>query len=121
MENIGPIEQAINDLVSQEMLNIKSTTNKYNIVESILQHCFKGQSVSHAEAHSRLATLFTFTQELMLIKYINKLSVCSLHLTLQLLEILLWKSYIVSLKKWVEWFCKFYDIEFKNHYLYKIN
>ena len=41
MQNTGPIEQAIDNLISQKMFNIKSTVKKYNIIESILRRHFK--------------------------------------------------------------------------------
>ena len=57
MANITSIEQAIDDLISQEAPNIKSTAQKYGIVESTLRRRFKGQIVSYSEAWSRTIIL----------------------------------------------------------------
>ena len=80
------ISKAIDDLSSQEVPNVNATAKKYNIIQSMLQCCFTAKTTSRHEGCSRSFMLLTDAQELTLIEYLNKLSVCSLHMTPQLLE-----------------------------------
>ena len=118
MANITSIEQAIDDLISQEAPNIRSTAQKYGIVESTLRRRFKGQTVSYGEARSRTAMLLTTAQESVLIEHINKLSARGLHLTPQLLENLVVEVIHRPVgERWVERFCKRHSTELKSIYL----
>ena len=122
MANITSIEQAIDDLISQEAPNIRSTAQKYNIVKSILRRRFKGQIVFYGETQFKTAMLFITAQESILIKYINKLLARGLHLIPQL-----FKNLVVEVthrfirERWVERFCKRHNIKLKSIYLYDIN
>ena len=112
------IEQAINDLNSQEAPNIRETAKKYNIVHSTLLRRFKGQTVSYGEARSRSIMLLTTAQESVLIEHINELSARGLHLTPQLLENLVVEIIRRPIgERWVERFCKRHDNELKSIYL----
>lgn len=122
MVNNTAIEQAINDLKSQEAPNFRATAEKYNVVHSTLLRRFKGQTVSHDEARSRSSQLLTDAQEFVLIEYINKLPTRGLHPTPQILE-----NLVVEIvghpigERWVERFCKRHGSELKSMYLRNID
>ena len=80
------IEQAINNLELQETFNIDVIVKKWGLVKSTLRCRYKGETVSSTEAQYRLNMLLTNNQEEVLIEYINKLSVCNMHPTLQMIE-----------------------------------
>ena len=101
------IEQAIDDLKSQEAPNIDATARKWGVVESTLRRRYKGESVSYSEARSRSTMLLTNTQESFIIEYINKLSARNMHPTPQMLENLVVEitGHLVG-ERWVERFRK---------------
>ena len=80
------ISKAIDDLSSQEVPNVNATAKKYNIIQSTLQRRFTAKTTSRHEGCSKSLMLLTDAQESTLIKYLNKLSACGLHMTPQLLE-----------------------------------
>ena len=122
MANNEAIEQAIDDLNSQEAPNIRETARKYNVIHSTLLRRFKGQTVSYDEAQSRTAILLTTAQESVLIEHINKLSARGLHLIPQLLENLVVEITHRSVKeRWVERFYKRHSTELKSIYLRSID
>ena len=53
------IEQAIDDLKSQEAPNIDATARKWGVVESTLRRRYKGESVFYSEPCFRSIMLFT--------------------------------------------------------------
>ena len=79
-------EQAIDDLKSQEVPNIDATARKWNVVEFILRHWYKNESVFYFEVYFKSIILFTNIQKLIFIEYINKFSVCNMHLIFQMFE-----------------------------------
>ena len=83
MLNIEAIEQAISDLNSQEVPNIRAAAKKYNVVHSTLLRRFNKQTVSRSEGQSSSNMLLTNAQELALTKYLNKLSARGLYPTPQ--------------------------------------
>ena len=52
MPNIDRIPEAIADLNSQEVPNIKATTKEYRVVRKTLEYRWKGKTTSMAEAIS---------------------------------------------------------------------
>ena len=80
------MEEAIEDLKSQEIPNFKATAKKYNINRTTLSRRFKGETVSYEEARSRSHKLLTNAQEEVLIDYIRKLSDRGLHPTPKILK-----------------------------------
>ena len=86
MTNSTLIEQAINDLISQDAPNIAATAKKYNLVHSTLRRRYKGITVSDRQARSEGPQLFTDAQKEIIIKYLNKLSNKGFHPTPQILE-----------------------------------
>ena len=122
MANITPIEQAIDDLISQKTLNIRSTAKKYGLVESILRRHFESKTVSCSEAQSRLNMLLTNAQEQVLVEYLNKLSARGMHPTPQMLE-----NLVIEIVKrplgecWIRRFCQRHDDVIQSVYLRNIN
>ena len=91
MVNNEAILKAIEELNSQKTPNVNITVGKYSIFHFTLQDYFKNKTISHNEAYFKSIMFFTIIQKLVLIEHINKFSVYNLHLTLQMLEILVWK------------------------------
>ena len=86
MANNALIEQAIDDLISQDAPNVRETARKYDLVHSTLLRRYNGRTVSTAEALSQKRQLLTDAQEEVIIKYLNKLSDRGFHPTPQILE-----------------------------------
>ena len=122
MAKSTPIELAINDLISQKAPNIRSTAEKYGVVESTLRRRFKGQTVSHSESRSRSTMLLTNAQEQVLIEYLNKLSARGMHPTPQMLE-----NLVVEIVKrplgecWIRRFCQRHGDVIQSVYLRNID
>ena len=122
MLNIEAIEQAISDLNSQKVPNIRATAKKYNVVHSTLLHHFNKQTVSRNESQSKSNMLLTNAQESALIEYLNKLSTHGLHPTPQIL-----KNLVVEIVKhfvgerWIEHFYKHHNDMIQSIYLRSID
>ena len=122
MVNNEAISKAIDDLISQEVPNVRSTAKKHNIHRSTLQRRFNGETVSHSEARSRSAMLLTNAQESVLIEHINELSACGLHPTPQMLDNLVVEIIGHSIgERWVERFCKRHGNKLISVYLRNID
>ena len=67
MPNIDRIPEAIADLNSQEVPNIKATTKEYRVVRKTLEYRWKGKTTSMAEAISQHRQCLTNAQERALI------------------------------------------------------
>ena len=110
MANNALIEQAIDDLISQDAPNVRETARKYDLVHSTLLRRYNGRTVSTAEALSQKRQLLTDTQEEVIIKYLNKLSDRGFHPTPQIL-----KNVVVEVvghpieRNWIQRFCKRYS------------
>ena len=70
MVNEEAIEQAINDLRSQELPNFTAASEKYNVHRTTLTRRFKGEALSYTEARSRSHKLLTNAEESVLLEYI---------------------------------------------------
>ena len=122
MANNEAILEAIDDLRSQEVPNVRATARKYEIVQSTLQRRFNHQTVSRNEARSRSNMILTNAQESTLIEYINKLSARGLHPTPQMLENLVVEIVGHSIgERWVERFCKRHGNKLVSIYLRSID
>jgi len=74
MRNIDRIPEAIADLESQEVPNVKATAEKYDVARKTLENRWKGKSVSMEEAVSIHRQCLTNAQERALVHLINKLT-----------------------------------------------
>ena len=122
MVNETDIKKAISDLKSQDPPKYTETAKKYNLEPSTLRRRFKGETVSHGDAHSRDKKLLTDAQEQVLVEYIRKLSDRGLHLTPKILE-----NIIVEIVghpiggRWVQRFTKRHKNELTSIYLRNID
>jgi hypothetical protein len=74
MRNIHRIPEAIADLESQDVPNVKATAEKYDVTRKTLENRWKGKSIS-MEAHvSSNRQCLTNSQEKALLQIINKLT-----------------------------------------------
>ena len=74
MPNTNRIPEAIADLNSQRVPNVKATAEKYGVVRKTLENRWKGKSTSMAEAVSIHHQCLTNAQERALIELINDLT-----------------------------------------------
>jgi hypothetical protein len=74
MRNIDRIPEAIADLESQEVPNVKATAEKYDVTRKTLENRWKGKSTSMEEAISTHRQCLTNSQERALIQLINRLT-----------------------------------------------
>jgi Tc5 transposase DNA-binding domain len=74
MPNLHRIPEAIADLDTQEVPNIRSTAIKYGLCPKTLENRWKGKSISMQEAVSIHRQALTNAQEKALIGIINKLT-----------------------------------------------
>ena len=74
MLNIDRIPEAIADLDTQEVPNVKATAEKYEVNRKTLENRWKGKSVSMQEAVSTYRQCLTNSQEKALIGIINDLT-----------------------------------------------
>ena len=86
MVNLEGISKTIDDLNSQEILNIKATAKRYNYFHFTLQNHFNGKNISCNEVCFKFIIFFTTAQKSMLIEHVNKFSVCGLHLIFQMFK-----------------------------------
>ena len=86
MTNNALIEQAINDLISQDAPNVRETARKYDLVHSTLLRRYNNRTVFTVKTLSQKRQLLTDVQEKIIIKYLNKLSDRSFHFILQILK-----------------------------------
>ena len=120
--NNEAILEAIDDLRSQEVPNVRATARKHEIVQPTLQRRFNHQTVSYAEARSRSTMLLTNAQESVLVEHINKLCARGMHPTPQIVESLVVEIVGHSIgERWVERFCNRYKNELKSVYLRSID
>ena len=122
MVNEAAIEQAIDDLKSQNPPQYASVAKKYDLDRTTLMRRFKGEAFSYSEARSRSHKLLTNAQESVLIEYIRKISNQGLHATPKILE-----NIVVELVRkpvggrWIERFIKRYQNELASVYLRSID
>ena len=57
------IEQAIDDLISQDAPNVRATARRYGLVHSTLLRRYNGKTVSDRQARSQGPQLLTDAQE----------------------------------------------------------
>ena len=74
MPNLDRIPEAIADLDTQEVPNVRETARKYGVVRKTLGNRWQGKTTSIAEAVSKTRQALTNTQEKALISIINKLT-----------------------------------------------
>lgn len=74
MPNLDRIPEAIADLDTQEVPNIRETARKYGVVRKTLGNRWQGKTTSMAEAVSETRQALTNAQEKALISIINKLT-----------------------------------------------
>ena len=73
MANNALIEQAIDDLISQDAPNVRATARKYGLVHSTLLRRYNDRTISTIKTLSQKHQLLTNTQKKIIIKYFNKL------------------------------------------------
>jgi len=71
---MAPIDEALADLESQDVLNYSATARKYGVCRSTLTRRHKGQTVSKQEFLSEVQQCLNNTQEEVLIRHINLLT-----------------------------------------------
>ena len=86
MANNALIEQAIDDLISQDAPNVRATARKYGLVHSTFLRRYNNRIISTIEAFSQKRQLLIDTQKKIIIKYFNKLSNRDFYLTFQILK-----------------------------------
>jgi AraC-like DNA-binding protein len=74
MDHDTRIQEAIDDLESQDRPNIAATAKRWGVTRETLSKCFQGETGSNRDATSYARRQLTDTQEQTLIKHINKLS-----------------------------------------------
>ena len=74
MPNLHRIPEAITDLDTQKVPNIRKTTEKYEVDQYTLGNHWKGKTVSMAKVVSETCQALTNAQEKALISIINKLT-----------------------------------------------
>lgn len=74
MRNIHRIPEAIADLESQDVPNIKATVEKYDVNRKTLENRWKGKSTSMEACVSNHRQCLTNSQERALVQLINKLT-----------------------------------------------
>jgi hypothetical protein len=118
MVNEAAIQLAINDLKSQDVINFTATAKKYRIDRTTLMRRYKGQTASHAEAHSTHLKLLTNAQEEVILKHISDLSERGMHPTPQILENLIVEIVRQPIGQcWVRRFCQRHRDKIKSTYL----
>jgi len=86
MVNNQVIEQAIDDLKSQEAPNISQTAQKYGIARRTLSHRFHQETTSYQESRSLHQMLLSNAQEEVLLQHISDLTDLGLPPTPQILQ-----------------------------------
>ena len=74
MRNIHRIPEAIADLESQDVPNVKATAEKYDVNRKTLENRWKGKSTSMEACVSNHRQCLTNSQERALVQLINKLT-----------------------------------------------
>ena len=74
MRNIHRISEAIANLDTQKVPNVKSTAEKYDVCRKTLENRWKGKSVSMEEAVSIYRQALTNSQEKALVRVIDRLT-----------------------------------------------
>ena len=74
MPNTDCIPEAIADLNTQKVPNVKATAEKYGVIRKTLEYRWKGKTTSMAEAISQHRQCLTNAQERALIELINNLT-----------------------------------------------
>ena len=81
MPNLHRIPEAIADLDTQKVPNVRKTAEKYEVDQHTLGNRWNSKTVSMAEAVSETRQALTNAQEKALISIINKLTECRIPLT----------------------------------------
>ena len=81
MRNLHRIPEAIADLESQVVPNVKATAEKYDVTRKTLENRWKGKSTSMEEAISVHRQCLTNSQERALVQLINRLTDRNMPLT----------------------------------------
>ena len=86
MRNIDRIPEAIADLESQEVPNVKATAEKYDVTRKTLENQWKGKSISMEECISIYRQCLTNSQERALVELIIHLTNLRMPLTTAIIK-----------------------------------
>ena len=122
MRNIHCIPEAIADLESQEVPNVKATTKKYDVTRKTLENQQKGKLILIEEFISTYCQCLTNPQERALIELINKLTDQRMPLTTAIIKNLTEEIRGCTIgKNWTASFVYRHKNKLKSLYLKSIN